>query len=88
MRFVIKYAIREYYYRFGSALLWRLIKEYAIAEQEEEGLKKIWKDVTMAIIRKAIESIPFPVPSFEKDAQDLMMVVADKFYDFMFSIEL
>lgn len=86
MRNTIKFSLNAFRATYGDALLWDVIKDYIQSESGDEGIKKIWKDITLQIIRKVIEQIPFPVPEVEKWADDLMMLVAEKFYDWMFSL--
>jgi hypothetical protein len=92
MRTSLKLVLRLFYNNYGYRYLWNLIKEYLREDSgpdgEDIGLRAIWKQVTLQIIRTIIEAIPFPIPEVEQFADDLMMMLAEKFYDFLFSIEL
>jgi len=59
-----------------------------LKSDDQVEFRKAWKDMTMRIVYMAISQFPFPVPELQQPAMDLAMFVAEKFYDFMFSIEL
>jgi hypothetical protein len=61
--------------------------------REDSELQSAWKEMTMAIIEKAMELIPFPeAPEGLEGVEDILkewlLLFADDFYNLMFSIQL
>jgi hypothetical protein len=86
LRNVALLSLRKYAEAFGDDVLWDLIKEFMKDDPPDAGLKKVWKDTTLAVIRAAIESIPFPIDAVKDWANSLMMAIAEQFYDWLFSL--
>lgn len=66
---------------------WDVYKGYILSlVKDDEDIRAAWKEMTMKIIALAISYFPFPVPEGQDLATEIMMFIADKFYDFMFSL--
>ena len=84
LRAVFKLAARRLFEILNYRDYRRVVTETA---KEDQELRAIWKDVTMIILKYAIDAVPQP-PGTPPILRDLLNIFADKFYDFMFSIEL
>lgn len=65
---------------------YRAIIGSLLVEDEGEGIRQIWKEVTLGLIREIIRSIPKPEPldKVSEMLDSLLMRFAEEFYDWLF----